>query len=543
VADYDQTRKLAKMAFKRNVICVIFDKHLVEACVSSAFQRVSFSASSAKQLVISRCKSQNLLWCIICFGILLRITQYLSNRSLWVDEAMLALNIIHRSLPELLSPLDYNQGAPIGFLIAQKLFVEIFGTSEYALRLLPLLCGIISLFLFVRVAKEFVEPKSLIVATGLFAISYKLIFYSSEVKQYSSDVAVALVLYSVTLYIQNAGLSAARSLVFGMIGAFGIWFSHPATFVVAGIGGTLSGSLAHNKQWSKLLLLMNAGLLWAVSFGALYLISLHSLSQNSELLNYWSYGFMPFPPKSVADLRWFDKTFFEIFKEPLGLLPASIAAVTFLIGGLSMAIEKKDKFFLLAAPIMFALLASGLQSYPFTGRLLLFAAPFIIVCIAEGVMRVGLLVRNKQNLLNAAVASVLLVPQLLYSSTILVKPYFFEDVKPAMEYISKRWQKGDILYVYHGAQPTFQFYSAKYGFSEKEYVRGEANRENLLVFENELHAFQSHKRFWVLFAHIDRSNGIDDVNLFLEHIGRNRTLTDAFKGTDAAAYLYSKPDP
>jgi len=63
------------------------------------------------------------------------------------------------------------------------------------------------------------------------------------------------------------------------------------------------------------------------------------------------------------------------------------------------------------------------------------------------------------------------------------------------------------------------------------------------VFENELDALKQHKRVWMLFAHIDRSHGIDDVDLFLEHIDRNRTLTAAFKGTDGAAYLYSKNDP
>ena len=163
-------------------------------------------------------RARNLIWGIVGFGITLRIVQYFHNRSLWLDEAMLALNIIDRSFAQLVMPLDYNQGAPIGFLLTEKLFVEIFGRSEYVLRLFPLLCGVISLFLFVNVARHFLELKSLVVATGIFAISYKLIFYSSDVKQYSSDVAIALALYALALHIQATGLNATKSVAFGMIG-------------------------------------------------------------------------------------------------------------------------------------------------------------------------------------------------------------------------------------------------------------------------------------------------------------------------------------
>lgn len=87
---------------------------------------------------------QRLPWTIIGFGILVRLAQYLYNRSLWNDEAALALNIVNRSYFELLQPLNYDQGAPIGFLLVEKLAVQLFGDNEYALRLFPLLSAIIS---------------------------------------------------------------------------------------------------------------------------------------------------------------------------------------------------------------------------------------------------------------------------------------------------------------------------------------------------------------------------------------------------------------
>src|SRR5712692_1214244 len=122
------------------------------------------------------------LWIIICCGALLRLAQYLFNRSLWFDEALLAHNIINRSVSGLLKPLDYAVGAPLGFLMLEKLAVQMFGSSEYALRLVPLLAGILSLYLFYRVAKLCVTPKAVPIALGLFALSGYLIYYASETK-------------------------------------------------------------------------------------------------------------------------------------------------------------------------------------------------------------------------------------------------------------------------------------------------------------------------------------------------------------------------
>ena len=131
---------------------------------------------------------------LLAYGALLRLTQYLFNRSLWVDESMLSLNIVNRSFAQLLRPLDYNQGAPLGFLLAQRWYVDLFGPGEYALRLFPLLCSFASLVLFYQLAKKCLERNAIAVAIGLFAILLPLTYYSSEAKQYSSDVAVALCL-------------------------------------------------------------------------------------------------------------------------------------------------------------------------------------------------------------------------------------------------------------------------------------------------------------------------------------------------------------
>jgi hypothetical protein len=57
---------------------------------------------------------------IIFIGILLPIVQFIFNRSLWTDEATLALDIYNTSSLELLKPLNSGAVGPILFLLLEK---------------------------------------------------------------------------------------------------------------------------------------------------------------------------------------------------------------------------------------------------------------------------------------------------------------------------------------------------------------------------------------------------------------------------------------
>src|SRR5438552_16059819 len=80
---------------------------------------------------------------ILGLGLTLRIAQYSTNRSLWYDEAMLALNITGRSFIELMKPLSYNHGDPLALLFTEKLAVQALGNHEFILCLIPLVTGIV----------------------------------------------------------------------------------------------------------------------------------------------------------------------------------------------------------------------------------------------------------------------------------------------------------------------------------------------------------------------------------------------------------------
>jgi uncharacterized membrane protein len=133
-------------------------------------------------------------WIVLALGLLFRILHYLSNRSLWLDEAMFARNILDRSPLELLRPLSYHQPAPVLVRLLIDTATVLFGPTELALRLVPLLASLASVFLCFFIGKTFLDKRFLVVCMSIFSFSYPLVYYAQEVKPYAIDVAVALTL-------------------------------------------------------------------------------------------------------------------------------------------------------------------------------------------------------------------------------------------------------------------------------------------------------------------------------------------------------------
>jgi hypothetical protein len=126
---------------------------------------------------------------VALFGALLATVQFLYNRSLWGDEAMLALNFIERDFLGLLAPLSYKQTAPLLFLFSEELFSLIIPNSEYGLRIFPLICYLGSIYYFYLIIKKiFNKDVLLVTALSLFVFNCFFIYYASEVKQYMVDV-------------------------------------------------------------------------------------------------------------------------------------------------------------------------------------------------------------------------------------------------------------------------------------------------------------------------------------------------------------------
>ncbi|MGB6295745.1 MAG: glycosyltransferase family 39 protein [Rivularia sp. (in: cyanobacteria)] len=500
--------------------------------------------SKANQKYKNLFSPQKLSWVIICFGIAVRLVQYFYNRSLWADEAVLALNIVNRSYLELLQPLDYDQGAPFGFLIIEKLAIQIFGNNEYALRLFPLLSGIISLLLFYQLAKIFLRGYAVPIALAFFASLYYLVYYATELKQYSSDVAVTLFSCLLVTEIFRKRLSVNRTILFSVLGALNIWFSHPAIFALTGFGASyllINFFKSKNFRLSKVLIIYST---WLISFALFYIVSVQSLNKNQDLMTSWQDAF----PDSAFDIIWLFDAFGKFFYLPLDFrgIMDGVAIIAFVIGCISLFYRQKEKLLILLSPLIMTFFAAYLQKYPFRGRLILFLIPFFILLIAEGVHSLIIKTRSKP----AVIAGIILLISLLFqpvtkAGNLLINPIQNEEIKQVLNYVKSNEQPSDIVYVFQRGQYQFLYYADKYGYQEGDYVIGvddldEYDGRNFSEkerkrYENDLDKLRRNKRVWLIFSHSHVGAENTMMKSYLDKIGKQ---IDYFKSYGAFVYLY-----
>lgn len=90
---------------------------------------------------------------------------------------------------------------------------------------------------------------------------------------------------------------------------------------------------------------------------------------------------------------------------------------------------------------------------------------------------------------------------------------------------------------YYGAVHAFQYYQAKYDFTDRHYVAGEIQRGNERQYVDELEKLRGHNGVWILFSHI-KSVGVDEEKFFIYHLDEMEKQLDVFRSVGAVAYLY-----
>jgi len=196
---------------------------------------------------------------IIAFGSLIRIRLFLQDHSLWLDEAWVAISITSRSLSEIFTYqeiLPQFAKHPLFFLLIEKVSVILLGNFEYALRLFPLIAGVFSIILFSLLLNKLFIRKITVFTTLLFCLLSPAIYYCVEVKPYSSDLFMVLILFLYFEKIIDNKFSSSSLIMLGLIGAGIIWVSNVCIFVLAGFGITVFSVICLKKNNPNLFALM-----------------------------------------------------------------------------------------------------------------------------------------------------------------------------------------------------------------------------------------------------------------------------------------------
>lgn len=470
---------------------------------------------------------------VFSVGFLISTYQYLLNRSLWLDEAMLVLSILHRSPLGLLEPLEYSQMAPILFLQFEKLFALPFGYSEYGLRLFPLVAFWTCIPLMYNVAELIFKNRKLsLYSTLLFCLTPSLIYYASEAKQYMLDCLVYLLLAFLTLREYKSELR--RILWISASGAILLSLSNITPIVLFCIGVFLAYQSLIEKRFSFVYLLIPA-VSWAFFFGAYYILFLRSHPSKVVMLDYWQKTFLPTNPLQADFWLFLWDTVKKFFGGVLYQGPFGIITFALYVFGIFKLLKSKNATvgFLLFLPIFVHLGISSFKLYPVDLRFLLYLVPSALMVSSFTLLNIYEKLSDKK-ILRASL--LFFFPILSVLVLIFSFPFSLENVRKSLEYVSKHALPGDKLYVYMHAESAFIYYNET-GRSPKldyEFIKDELKGNPV--------KFQSRSgRIWLLYSHLKGTKELEDLKKELETRGKR---IDGFAKTNSGAELVqieSKP--
>lgn len=488
----------------------------------------------------------------IAVGIIIRLWQYLSNPSIWVDEAAIARNILDRHPWQLFGPLDYGQIAPRGFLLSVKLASALFGPSEYSLRLVPFLWSVASLILFFIIASFVLRPVNVFIATSMAALAIPLIFFSSNLKQYSSDIAITLLILWMMFYLQTYQLDRRATRGFAFAALPLLFFSQVAVFPLTVAGGILAADAWIGRRadrWNRLAI----ALVWAIAVIVTTAYNSWAMIAADRMYAYrfWEGSF----PPSQGTWSWIWTTFQNLFAKRLSSsyfdgafhysLPAFFAGLA-IVGAVILCIEFPVAGLMLAGPFLVVLIAAVFHQFPFGTRLSLFLIPELILLIVAGAEKISDVLSK---VIPSRYMTLVLVPFALAAFLNEPPPYQIEHIRPVLYYMKAHWQKGDTLWVYYGAGQAFHYYKKLIPFDGAVYT-GECNRAKPRSYLRQLDVVREHERVWILLAHGSGRFQFDERKLITDYLDTIGTRLDQFhapiedtSNVRAEVFLYDLSDP
>lgn len=495
-------------------------------------------------------------WAIVAVGVVARLVQYLSGRSLWFDESLLWLNLDEHSVSGLLGPLDFAQGAPIPFLLAEKGAIGLFGDAEWSLRLVPLLAGLAALPLAVLVARRLLRSWEVPLAVGLVALSDHLVYYASETKQYSVDLSVALALLLLGAWALERPLTARVAVWLGLAGAAALWCSDPAVFVLAGLGVTLLGRAALRRDRRGTITVGVVGATWLASFGILYLVHVRDLGEVRVL----SAGD---GPRTAADVPSVLSDLLDLLQAPLGLSPRIVvpAAVIMLVGIAGLWRRGPvTTAALLALPVVALLIAVMAGQYPIgEPRFGVFLVPVAALLAAAGVGAiVGLPMRAAPVAAGVAAAALLAAPAWA-TVHLIASPLEKVELAPVVAYVADHREPGDTIYLYPAAQYPMAYYGPRDGIAVRRIPGAAPPRPGFGPTEAALESgdgvvvgtwsddpatqardvdrLRGAGRVWLIVSQPRDTDGTDIGRLILRRAARYGPVLDEVQATQAFAVL------
>lgn len=412
-----------------------------------------------------------LMGCAMIVAFAVRVA-FLADKPFWRDEAWVALLV-----DDPLRVATDARSVPIGFVLLTRLFAAIpVLAPEITYRVLPLLCGMAVLPLLARLSVALGATRRTALAVVWLAVGFQpFVYYSRELKSYELDVlaAVLLPLLGLQGFAASATSALSRRALIACV-AVAPWVSFGSVFPISALlaWGWLAwwknAARVQRRDW------MLATLAFVLSFAALYVVVLSVQVDSPRLRSYWEGHLIAEQQLSwlvaipVAAWRYASVSTLYFFAE---LWPAFVAVAA--VGAWTWPREGRAFLaWLGVATAAACVVAAVADRYLLAqGRLLLFAAPVMLMWSANGLQAIA---RRLREPLGAAIVLGIPVLLSLYWSaqsidhrvhprrtnwTRFFRYDVLQDVNLAIAEADRQIPAGDPLLVERKCAYAFQFYA------------------------------------------------------------------------------------
>jgi hypothetical protein len=458
-------------------------------------------------------------------------------RSFWCDEAMLALNITQHTMRGLTHRLDWNQAAPVAFLLAEKMMTVVAGASEGSLRVLSFVAGVGCLVVGAILARRYFGRFAGLTAVALLAASDTLIYYSNELKQYEIDAFFFLLFVNAMLIAYESKWKRGPLVVMTAIGGFGMFFSFPVVFAMGGfflsvlILEGVKTFVSDGKRWVII------GTIWAAAFALDYWKFLRPLASSDYLHNWWRAGFPPGAILSVATVRWMARSLYAAAGYSLGgdagRQLAWLVAGGVMVGMIRLWHGPRQLLCFLGSPVLLAIGAALIHAYPFEGRVIVFLVP--------GCLLVAAAAADTRAAWRWVLAAGLVLWPGISAAQRLTHRDGRQELRPVLEAIKGQLQPNDTIYVYSGAWVAFQYYRPIWEKPGLKLVAGVECGDDLAIYAKDVEGMRGRGRVWLILTNVTQTPDAGQMRLMTIPFAENgRELTRA-SALDAEAILYDMP--
>lgn len=454
---------------------------------------------------------------IMAIGFITRIKLFISARPLWHDECSLAINILTRNPFQFLSPLDHLQSAPPIFMGITKIFTYIFKTNEFSLRIIPFLSSLLSIPIFFLLSQKIFKTRyTQLIATFLFTFNYRLIYYSQEFKQYSSDVFITLLCIYWLSNKNLKDLSLRKTFLYGIIFCIIPLLSVPSTFVF--ITFIITQLFYYKKEILKKIFAIS---ILPIISGLLYAITtvFNSNSNLSFLKNYFgTEGFIGLNP-----ISWIInfKVNLNYFFYPNKLI---LFAIILTVLGLILTIKntRNKTQNMLLGTLCIGILFSLIQIYPIFERTCLYLIPSILLILLTPIDYI----KWDKPLKNISIGIITLIYFIGYnpkyfSNLFKTETHTNEYAREAMLDIISRYTNDEIIVYNTASDSEYLFYTKYFKFSPLNNIRLNLQTDNQTEYDKILNQLPKNKTYWFYFPY---SLSKYPENYMLKTWSKNKTV-------------------